>query len=107
MTTIKILNDYRSFPLWAYGEDGAVAGLPKVVREDSVLMELSERASQMIDSHYEFDVDDEACRFNLEKEKTEKYLMLDIVYEIICRLDEINDGSFTVVDCESERLKSL
>ena len=77
MITIKILNDYRSFPLWAYGEDGAVAGFPQVVREDSVLMELSERASKMFDSYYEFDVDDEACRFNLEKEKTEKFLMLD------------------------------
>ena len=107
MIAVEILNDYRSFPLWAYDEDGAVVGLPQVVREDSFLMELSERASQIFDSYYEFDVDDEACRFNSEKEKTEKYIMLDIVYRIISRLNEINDGSFTVVDCESERLKSL
>lgn len=107
MIKITILNEYRRSPIWACDEGGKITDLPQVVEEDAVLIELSKDASDLFDSYYEFGVDDEACKFNTEKEKKGKYLMLHDVYSIISRLNKINDGSFTVVDCESEQLKSL
>ncbi len=61
----------------------------------------------MFDSYYEFDSHDEPCWFNHEKEKAEKDTMLELISKIKARLNEINDGSFTVEDLETERLKNL
>ena len=33
--------------------------------------------------------------------------MLDLIAQIVARLNEINDGSFVVEDLESERLRAL
>lgn len=57
--------------------------------------------------YYEFNTHDVPCWFNHEKEKTEKDIMLDLIAQIVARLNEINDGSFVVEDLETERLKAL
>ena len=56
---------------------------------------------------YEFDSHDEPCWFNHEKEKVEKNIMLELITHIKERLNEINDGSYTVEDLETERLENL
>lgn len=61
----------------------------------------------MFSSYYEFDTHDVLCWFNHEKEKAEKEIMLDLIAQIVARLNEINDGSFVVENLESERLKAL
>ena len=61
----------------------------------------------MFSSYYEFDSHDEPCWFNHEKEKVEKNIMLELITHIKERLNEINDGSYTVEDLETERLKTL
>ena len=61
----------------------------------------------MFDGYYEFDTHDVPCWFDHEKEKAEKEIMLDLITQIVARLNEINDGSFVVEDLESERLRSL
>ena len=33
--------------------------------------------------------------------------MLDLIAQIVARLNEINDGSFVIEDLETERLKAL
>ena len=42
-----------------------------------------------------------------QKEKAEKEIMLDLITQIVARLNEINDGSFIIEDFETERLKAL
>lgn len=61
----------------------------------------------MYDEYYEFDSNNLPCRFNSEKEKSEKRVMLDIISKIIARLNEINDGTFIIEDSETERLNNL
>ena len=46
-------------------------------------------------------------QFDYEKEKAEKDIMLDLITQIVARLNEINDGSFVIEDYETERLKAL
>ena len=61
----------------------------------------------MFSSYYEFDTHNVPCWFDYEKEKAEKEIMLDLIAQIVARLNEINDGSFVVEDLESERLRAL
>lgn len=74
---------------------------------DLELREPNRKAGQMFSSYYEFDAHDVPCWFNHEKEKSEKDIMLDLIMQIVARLNEINDGSFVVEDLESERLRAL
>ena len=71
------------------------------------MQDLCSQAEDMFSSYYEFDSHDEPCWFNHEKEKVEKNIMLELITHIKERLNEINDGSYTVENLETERLKTL
>ena len=107
MYKIRLMNEYLHGPIWILNSDGiSVWKYPKV-EQDYLLKELNEKAMQMFSSYYEFDSHDVPCWFNHDKEKAEKWKMLDIINRIKERLNEINDGSFTIEDFETERLKNL
>ena len=42
-----------------------------------------------------------------QQEEFDKEIMLDLITQLIARLNEINDGSFVIEDLETERLKKL
>ena len=50
---------------------------------------------------------DQACFFDEEQEKKDKYKMLALLEKLKKRLYEINDGSFEIDDRENERVKNL
>lgn len=54
-----------------------------------------------------FDTDDEACWFDGNQERKDKWKMLAMLKQLGNRLNEINDGSFTVNDFETLELKKL
>ena len=43
----------------------------------------------------------------LEQEKKDKFKILSLLKQLIDRLNELNDGSFIVEDCETKRLMGL
>ena len=105
---IKIQLDYLQGPIWISDiETGEPMTGIDIVDSDKVLKSLNYAAGQMFSSYYEFDSHDVPCRFNYDKEKAEKGKMLDLINRIKKRLNEINDGSFTIEDFETERLKNL
>ena len=106
MITIKIMNEFLHNPIWTY-EDGFVIDDISVILEDEKLQVLCNKIENMFSSYYEFDSHDQACWFNSEKEKADKEIMLDLITQLIARLNEINDGSFVIEDLETERLKQL
>lgn len=106
MLVIKIMNEFLHSPIWTY-EDGIVSDEPQLISDDEILQTLSKQAEEMFSSYYEFDSHDQACWFSHEKEKSDKEIMLDLITQLIARLNEINDGSFVVEDLETERLKAL
>lgn len=106
MFTIKIMNEFIHSPIWVYDEDGIIDE-PSLIADDVVLQSLCEKVEDMFASYYEFDSHGVACWFNHEKEKSEKEVMIDLIAQIKARLEEINDGSFVIDDCESERLQNL
>lgn len=107
MFVIKIFNEYLHSPIWTYGEDGIVTYDPPIIENDVALQALCDHAAEMFSGYYEFDSHDQPCWFNYEKEKADKDLMLSIIEKIKERLEEINDGSFTIEDLETSRLNNL
>lgn len=106
MVVIKIMNEFLHSPIWTY-EDGIVTDDLEIIEQDEILQMLSEQASDMFANYYEFDSHDQPCWFNHEKERAEKEIMLDLIAQIVARLEEINDGSFVIEDYESDRLRAL
>ena len=106
MITIKIMNEFLHSPIWTY-EDGVVTDEISVISEDEKLQRLCDKIENMFSGYYEFDSHDQACWFNSEQEKADKEVMLDLITQLISRLNEINDGSFVIEDLETERLKKL
>ena len=105
---IRIRLDYLQGPIWMSDiETGEPLTGIELIDNDPELRGPNRRAGQMFSSYYEFDTHDVPCWFNHEKEKAEKDIMLDLIAQIVARLDEINDGSFVVEDFESERLRTL
>ena len=106
--TIRLKLDYLQGPIWVSDfETGEPLTGVEAVDRDPVLKELNRQAGQLFSSYYEINSHGVACWFNHEKQKAEKEQMLSLIQRICTRLDEINDGSFTVEDCVSEELKQL
>lgn len=105
---IRIQFDYLQGPIWMSDiETGEPLTGIELIDNDPELREPNRRAGQMFSSYYEFNSHNMPCWFNHEKEKAEKGIMLDLITQIVTRLNEINDGSFVIEDLESERIKAL
>jgi len=105
---IRIMLDFMQGPIWiSDSETGEPLTGIDVIDSDSIIKELNYKCSELYSGYFEFDSHDMPCFFNKEKEKQDKYIMLDLITRLIDRLNEINDGSYVVEDCETERLKNL
>ncbi len=107
MIKIKIMNEFMHGPIWTYGEDGISRDDIPLIANDLMLQKLNRQCEELYTSFYEFDTHNTSCWFNQEKEKESAPQMLALIFEIIARLEFINDGSFTVEDCETNYLRSL
>lgn len=108
MKTITIMLDFLNGPIWM---SDFKTGKPEtgidIVDNDEELRKINAEISELFDSYYEFDTHDVACWFNEEQEKADKQKMLTLLAKLNARLDEINDGSFTVEDLETPRVRAL
>lgn len=107
MYKIRLSNEFLHGPIWVMNSDGIPVQKHAIIENDPVLTELNHKAMQLYSSYFEFNSHGVSCWFNHEKEKNEKDVMLSIISQIKKRLEEINDGSFTVEDFETERLNNL
>ncbi len=105
MYTVKLENEYLRGAIWVLGEDGITAeGKLPLVENDLQVLEINEEVAEMYDSYFEFD---SHGRFNEEQRKADREKMLSLLATLRARLDEINDGSFVVVDYETPYLLAL
>lgn len=110
MTKLRIMLDFIAGPIWKDIFDmenkKLITGID-VVDNDEYLQKLNDEIQDLYSSYYHFDYNDEACFFDEEQEKKDKYKMLDLLDKLKKRLNEINDGSFEIQDEETERVKNL
>lgn len=96
MKKIKLLCEYLHSPIWAYGEKGLPTSEPNLITQDLLLKELAGKFENIYSSYYEFDSHDMPCWFNYEQQFKDRFIMRDLLRQLVNRLNEINDGSFVV-----------
>ncbi len=108
--TVKIMVDFLSGPIWPNYFDPKTkkhyTGVD-VVDNDPVLKKLNDEIQDMYLSYFHFDYKDLPCWVDEEQQKADKPKMLALIQKLHDRLDEINDGSFVVVDEETPYLEAL
>ncbi len=100
--------DFMQGPIWLsdFETGEPITGI-NVIDNDEALRKINYEIAHLYDTYYEFDSNNSSCRFNKEKEKKNKIKMLGLLKKLNERLDELNDGSFKVLDRETERVKKL
>lgn len=88
-------------------ETGEIFTGIKVIDNDLIVKKLNYEIANMFSSYFEFDSHNQPCWFNKEQEKKDKNKMLDLLNQLIERLNKINDGSYEVIDRERDRVKNL
>ncbi len=110
MKKLKLMLDFGEGPIWTeyFDEEKGrlLTGIEKV-DNDKELWDINETIQELFTSYYHFDYNDQACFFDEEQEKKDKYKMLDLLGKLMKRLDEVNDGSFEIDDRETKRVKNL
>ena len=110
MKKLKLMLDFGEGPIWTeyFNEEKGrlLTGIEKV-DDDKELWDINETIQELFASYYHFDYNDQACFFDEEQEKEDKFKMLELLGKLRKRLDEINDGSFEIDDRETERVKNL
>ena len=106
MYVVKLMNEFIHGILWVCDEEGISTNYD-LIDKDLELIKLNEETRELFDSYYEFDSHNQNCLFNEELEKKTKDKMLELIRKIKNRLSKINDGTFIVVDCETEKLERL
>ena len=105
---VKIQLDFNQGPIWISDvETGQPMTGIDIIDNDEKLRKINLEISILYSSYYEFDSHDQACWFNEEQEKNDKEKMLSLLKQLVDRLNELNDGSFTIEDYETERVNNL
>ena len=100
---VKIQLDYLQGPIWISDiETGEPITGIDIVDNDSKVIEINKKIGQRYSSYYEFDSHGQVCWFNEEQKQADTSIMLGWIKELKDRLEEINDGSFVIEDCETE-----
>ena len=74
------------------------------IDNDDTLQKLNDKGEELYSSLYSFDENGEACFFDQNTYVAIRDELIDIVKNIIARLEEINDGTFIVIDETSKSL---
>ena len=105
MYTVKLQNEFLRGAVWILDEDGMpTEGTLPLVEDDPVMLEINEEITEMYNSYFEFDSHDQGCWFNEAQCKADREKLLALLATLRARLEEINDGSYVVVDYETPYL---
>lgn len=108
MKEIRIRFDYQNGPLWGSVYDGKnsrfLTGIG-LVDEDPLLQALNKEGQKLFCSFYHF-AEEDGWTFDEAGFQKEKTKLKQIVDELKKRLENINDGSFAVID-EASGLLSM
>ena len=108
MHTIKIKFDYSYKILWEYDEKEIMNyKYLEFIEENKNILELENKIYDLYWDYIEFNSHEQAMWINEEQMKKDKYILLDLIKQLVNRLNEINDGSFVVEDLETPILNEL
>lgn len=77
---------------------GCVVTGIEVVDNDAIVRDLNKEIEEMYSSLFKFNVDGKGCVFDETEYSVIKDKLSALIAKVILRLDEINDGSFKVIN---------
>lgn len=99
MNKIILELDYLLYPISDCDiNDGELFTDVDVINKDEIIRKINLEIGTKYSSYYEFDSHDQPCWFNIEQAKKDKNMLLDLTKKLVDRLNEINDGSYEVID---------
>lgn len=107
MEKLRIKFDFSHGPIWKDKYDITTENWSTgidIVDNDKALSVLNEEAEKEYSSLYFFD-EDGVLRFDSQAFEIKKSNLLSLIQTIILRIDSLNDGTFEVLDEESNNLK--
>lgn len=110
MKTIKLKLDYSSSPICGeyYSlEKHCIVTKILIIDNDKELQDICKKMQDMYSSYYEFNSHDDACWFNKEQQKADKPKMLELLGKLKSRLNELNDGTFEILDLITPEYEKL
>ena len=110
MKEIRIKLDFLAGPIWQEyfnTETKESSTGISIVDGDHKVNDLNKEIQNLFSSYYHFYYNDNPYFFDRKQEKKDKEKMLKLLEELRKRLNEINDGSFIVIDEETERIQNL
>ncbi len=112
MYIIKIMKEFlHDGVVWYCDEEGTeFYGKPEIFRdfyEDKELNEASVKISDLNDTFYLFDTNDQGCYYDKETEKANKELILQLLSIVKNRINILNKGRFIIKDYCTEYYENL
>lgn len=105
---VKSMFDFLQGPIWTSDvETGEPLTGIDIIDDDKILPELNLKCSELYSECYQFDTDNQPCAFNKELGKKNKKEILESLAKIKARLEEINDGSFYVLDLATKEIEEF
>ncbi len=104
---IRIQLDYLHGPLWKEHFDpttGEWSTGIAIIDNDVIIQRLNDEASGIYEGLYSFETDGTGFRFDEERYAQVRPRIRNLIRELIERLDEINDGSFVIIDDITSKL---
>ena len=101
MKEVVINFDFDMGPIWKDKFDvntGEISTGITVIDNDDEVRRLNDEASELFESIYSFKAGGGGCSFDSERFEKIKPRLRSLIYKIIKRLDEINDGTYEIVD---------
>ena len=79
----------------------------EVIDNDPIVKEINYKLGNKYNDYFEFNSHDKTCYFNEEKIKKDKNVLYELTNQLINRLNEINDGSYIVIDNITDYLNKI
>lgn len=99
MKTIKLELDFLIGPIvkevFSTSQNKLITGVD-VIDNNKSINDLNDKISSLFSSFYDFESDDESCKFNIELAKDYKSQLANLIDELLLMLQNVNDGSFEI-----------
>ena len=99
MKTIKLELDFLIGPIvkdvFSTSQNKLITGVD-VIDNNKSINELNDKICSLFSSFYDFESDDESCRFNIELAKDNRGQLTKLINELLLMLQNVNDGSFEI-----------
>ena len=110
MKILKLEIDYMNGPIWKDVFDPKTCEVCtgiKVIDDNEELAIMDESIQRLYSSFYIFNDDEQSVIFDKQKASENKQELIKMASELLLKINEIQDGSFTIQDNLTEELKKL